>query len=115
MIKIPFPVPSGVTTGFCTCDAAGAAPYAIVCAALIKRPAERSCLHSSDSKEGRYFRVLVLRRNMELPLGVCPVGARTVPHFLMEQGWIRARSWAAAARVLSNPGRTATDSKSRRL
>ena len=68
------------------------------------KPADRSCLRSRASKHGRYFRLMELRGMMELPLGVCPDGARTIPDLRTAYGWLRARPWVAAAGVLPHPG-----------
>jgi hypothetical protein len=78
-MTIPFPVPSGVTPWCCTWDDTGTVVCTSACAPWVSTVAERSCLHSRASKDGRYFGLLELRGNMECPLGVCPDRARTIP------------------------------------
>jgi len=45
-----------------------------------------------------------LRVMMNLPLGECPDGARTIPDLRTACGWMRAGPFVAAAGVLLHPG-----------
>ena len=102
-MTIPFPVPSGLAS-LSSADDVTAVACTSACRPVGEQSAGESCLHSRASKQGRYFRLMELRGNMDLPLGVCPEGARTVPDLRRAYGRRRARPWVAAAGVLPHPG-----------
>src|SRR3954452_20597623 len=85
-------------------DKTGAVAWTSACAPCVGRPADRSCLRSRVSRPGRYFRLMEGRGMMDLPLGGCPDGARTIPELRRAYGWRRARPGVAAAGVLPHPG-----------
>jgi tetratricopeptide (TPR) repeat protein len=104
MIRLDVPVPHGRMGWDPTWDATGKWPCTRISNPRVGRPADRRCLGSRDSRTGRYFRLVVVRGIMGLPLGVRPDGARTIPDLRGAFGWLRARPWMAAAGVLPHSG-----------
>jgi hypothetical protein len=87
MMTIPFPVPSEMAWWTSAWDDTGTVACTTACAPSVSTPAERSCLDSRLSKQGRYRRLIEWRGMMDLLLGFCPDEARTFDLLRKVYGW----------------------------